>query len=71
MEQINLGWLRQARREKHLSLNDVGKAVGRGPTAVWRWENGKSHIKMDMLLKLAHLYEVSIADLIMVKGEHG
>ncbi len=71
METINLEWLRQARRKKHLNLLQVAKYLGKNKATVWRWENGKSSISMKNLFKLAALYEVSVNDLLEVDdGQH-
>jgi len=71
LETINLEWLRQARRKKHLNLLQVAKYLGKNKATIWRWENGKSSISMKNLFKLAALYEVSVNDLLEVDdGQH-
>ena len=71
METINLEWLRQARRKKHLNLLQVAKYLGKNKATVWRWENGKSQISMKNLFKLANLYDVEVSSLLEVDdGQH-
>lgn len=69
MESINLEWLRQARRKKHLHLAQVAKLLGKNKATVWRWENGKSQISMKNLFKLANLYGIEINDVMEVINE--
>lgn len=57
---INIGLLRQARMEKGMSLKDVAEAVGCSRSQVSRWENGRTGIKIEMLLKLCWIYRISL-----------
>lgn len=66
METINLQWLRQARRKKHLNLTQAADLIGKNKTTLWRWENGKSQISMRNLFKLAHIYGVEVNTLLEV-----
>lgn len=66
MESINLEWLRQARRKKHLHLAQVAKLLGKNKATVWRWENGKSQISMKNLFKLTNLYGIEVCSLLEV-----
>ena len=66
METINLQWLRQARRKKHLNLAQAAELVGKNKTTLWRWENGKSQISMKNLFKMAHIYGVDVNSLLEV-----
>lgn len=71
METINLQWLRQARRKKHLNLAQVAKYLGKNKATVWRWENGRSQISMNNLFKLANLYGIEVSSLLEVEdGQH-
>lgn len=35
------GTARDLRVAAHLSLGDVGRAIGTSPTTIWRWEHGR------------------------------
>ena len=69
LETINLQWLRQARRKKHLNMAQVAKHLGKNKATIWRWENGKSQISMNNLCKLAHLYGIEVSSVMEVVGE--
>ncbi len=51
--------LRKLRKQHGFSLKDVGKIVGKDPSQVWRWENGKSEIPMSSFIQLANIYGFS------------
>lgn len=47
------------RKEKNLSLEAVGKAVGVGKTTIRKWEKGETaHLRIDDIVKLAEYYNV-------------
>lgn len=69
MEQINLSWIRKARRTAGLTLAQVAEAIGRDRSSVWRYENGKMVMPTDVLFKLLNLYKVSIKDVVEIKEE--
>ena len=48
------------RREAGLTQAEVGKAVGKSPTAVASWEQGYSLPDIETYLRLTKLYEKSI-----------
>ena len=52
--------LRKLRKKHGLSLKQVGKIVGKDPSQVWRWENGKSEIPMTSFIRLANSYGLCI-----------
>ena len=62
MEQLNLAWLRQVRRARHISSKRAAAAIGKTRTTLWRYENGRTAITTDDLLALAKLYGGSVAD---------
>ena len=68
MEMLNLGWLRQARRNKRMTTEAVAKAIGKDRSSVWRYETGITDMTVDVLFKLLCLYKRSIMDVVMVKG---
>ncbi len=71
MERLNLGWLRQVRRRKHMTTDSVAKAIGKDRSTIWRYETGQTTMSVDILFQLLHLYGASIVDVVMVtKGAH-
>lgn len=71
MEKINLSWLRKARRNRHLKLEQVAKAVGKDRSTLWRYESGDIPLNVDVLFQLLALYKVSIVDVTQkVEDEH-
>lgn len=62
MEKLNLAWLRKARRDKHISSARAAKVIGKTRSTLWRYENGKTEITTEDLLKLAQLYGCSVTD---------
>lgn len=67
MEQLNLGWLRQARRKKKMTTEAVAKAIGKDRSTVWRYETGQTAMTVNILFRLLQLYGISIKDVVMVK----
>ena len=68
MEQLNLGWLRQARRKKKLTTEAVAEAIGKDRSTIWRYETAQTAMTVDILFKLLQLYDISIMDVVMVEG---
>ena len=60
--------LRQARKRKETTIGQVAEALGRHANTVYHWEAGKAQIGYDDLIRLAGLYEVSLAWLIGDEG---
>ena len=71
MESINLNWLRQARRKRHLTVDRVAEMVGKDRTTLWRYENGSTPLTVDMLFRLLDIYQLSILDLLVNEGGDG
>ncbi|MBQ4213165.1 MAG: helix-turn-helix transcriptional regulator [Selenomonas sp.] len=71
MESINLNWLRQARRKRHLTVDHVAEMVGKDRTTLWRYENGSIPLTVDMLFRLLDIYQLSILDLLVNEGGDG
>ena len=65
MEKINLNWLRNARREKHLTLKSVAELIGKDRSTMWRYEAGEIPITVDVFFQLLQIYGISITDVIM------
>lgn len=62
MEKLNLGWLKRARYNKHLTVDDAADAIGKKRSAIWRYETGKVDPTVGTLCKLLDLYNVSVTD---------
>lgn len=66
MEQLNLHWLRSARRNKKLRLEAVAERIGKDRSTLWRYEAGEIPLTVDVLFQLLSIYNVSIIDVVMV-----
>lgn len=62
METLSITLLRQARKEKELSLKEVSDLVNKHWSTISRYENGELEISVDMLEQLIKLYDTSVAD---------
>lgn len=71
MESINLNWLRQARRQKNLTVDHVAELVGKDRTTIWRYENGITPLTVEMLFRLLDIYQLSIMDVLVKEGGDG
>ena len=60
--------LKAARKKKGLSVDEVGKAVGKSGKTISAWEVGRGQPNGDELLPLCRLLEVSLADLWAPRG---
>ena len=69
MDQLNLGWLKRARYRKHMTTEQVAKAIGRTRTAIWRYETGITDMSVGTLCKLLDLYGVSVVDVFCKKED--
>lgn len=68
MESINLNWLRQARRQRNLTVDNVAELVGKDRTTIWRYENGITPMTIEMLFQLLNIYKLSITDVVVKEG---
>lgn len=71
MEQLNLHWLRAARRNKKLRLEAVAERIGKDRSTLWRYEAGEIPLTVDVLFHLLSIYDVSIIDVVMVTAKKG
>lgn len=62
MEKLNLGWLKRARYNKHLTVDQVAASIGKTRSAIWRYESGITDITVGTLCQLLQLYGVSVTD---------
>ncbi|WP_252893789.1 helix-turn-helix domain-containing protein [Lentilactobacillus senioris] len=68
MESIALQ-LKQARRERKLSQNDVATILHISRQSISKWENGRAYPDMDNLILLSDLYQKSIDELVQNNKE--
>lgn len=59
--------IRQARKAKKLTQEDLGKILGVSKTAIVNYESAQRKISLEHIVKLCKFYELTVNDLI---GEH-
>ncbi len=64
MEILSNSLLRQARRNRRLTLKQVADSVGISDSTMWKYENGQLPLTVDRLFQLLKLYRCSITDVI-------
>ena len=64
MEILSNSLLRQARRNRRLTLKQVADSVGISDSTMWKYENGQLPLTVDRLFQLLKLYCCSITDVI-------
>ncbi len=65
MDQIKTGaFLKELRKEKNLTQEQLAEILGTTDRSVSRWENGKNMPDISLLVELAELYEVDIREII-------
>lgn len=52
--------IKEFRLEKNLTQSGVAQAIGTSSKNIWAWENGLANPSIDMLIKLADLFGVSL-----------
>ncbi len=63
---VNLELLRQLRDEKEMSISDLAAVLGyKTPTGYWLLERGQRKVSVDILYRLARLYDVQMEDFII------
>lgn len=62
-EVLNLGLLRQLRRNNRMSTEKVAEAIGKTKSAIWRYENGITDPTVGILLQMLSIYGASIWDI--------
>lgn len=55
--------IREIRRQKGMTLKELGDKIGRQPNSVWEYENHKTRIPASVLYDIAQVLGVSIGDL--------
>lgn len=62
--------IQQLREEKNLSVQEVSDYMGfMQPQAVYKWQSGKTLPTVDNLYALSKLFETTIEEIIVEKGE--
>ena len=56
--------LKKYREERGCSQSDIGKALGISDRTVGLWERGENMPRLDLALKLANFFEISLNDLV-------
>ena len=69
MEILSNSLLRQARRNRRLTLHQVADAVGISDSTMWKYENGQLPLTVERLFQLLNLYRCSITDVIVEVAE--
>ena len=65
MNQVKIGcFLKELRKEKNLTQEQLGEHFGVAVRTVSRWENGNNLPDLAMLVELADYYDVDIRDII-------
>ena len=65
MDQIKIGaLLRELRREKNLSQEQLAEQFGVSSRSVSRWENGNTMPDISLLIELADFYDIEIRELL-------
>ena len=65
MDQQKIGaFLKELRRERGLTQEDLAEEVGVARRTVSRWETGRSLPDLDLLPRLAELYQVDLRELL-------
>jgi len=63
------GRIRELRKQRGWSQQELGERLGVSPVAVSRWELGERQIKGEYLVRLARVFQVSLDEL--VQDENG
>ena len=65
IDQVKIGgFLRELRKEKELTQEQLAEKFGVSSRSVSRWENGKTMPELGILVELAEFYEVDIKEII-------
>ena len=60
MIEFDYGKLREWRRDKGLSQQEVAKKIFRSPVTISKWENGETSIPTEDFIRLVDLYDANI-----------
>lgn len=56
--------IRNLRLEHDMSMQDLADKLETTDSAVCRWENGKAKVSVDMAVKIADLFQISLDELV-------
>ena len=62
MEQLNLGCLRAARRNRHMNMEQAAALISKDKNAIYRYESGLTSPRVSDLLVLLDSYGVETKD---------
>ena len=65
MQNLSISLLRQARRNRHLTLQQAADHLGITEATLWRYENAKLPLTTDRLFQLLQLYGCSVTDVVV------
>lgn len=65
MQTLSISLLRQARRNRRLTLQQVADYLGISESTMWRYENAKLSLTTERLFQLLRLYGCSITDVVV------
>ena len=68
-EAISLSLLRQARRNRRLTLQQVAEEIGVTEGTMWKYENNKLPLTVSCLMALLNIYRCSIVDVIVKEDD--
>ena len=59
--------IKENRKRMGLTQTQLGERMGVQKSAIQKYESGQNHYKLETIIKLAHVFEISVSTLI---GEH-
>lgn len=65
MQTLSISLLRQARRNRRLTLQQVADYLGITESTIWRYENSRLPLTTDRLFQLLQLYGCSVTDVVV------
>lgn len=69
METLSISLLRQARRNRRLTLQQVAKQIGVTDSTMWKYENGKIPLTTEQLFQLLNFYGCSVENVVVGVSE--
>ena len=70
MDQVKIGlYLKELRKEKNLTQEELSEKLGVSRRSVSRWETGNTLPDLDLLIELSDFYDVDLRDMLTGKSE--
>ena len=70
MDQAKIGlYLKELRKEKNLTQEELSEKLGVSRRSVSRWETGNTLPDLDLLIELSDFYDVDLRDMLTGKTE--